>query len=121
MPRLFVAIPLPEEVRERLGLLAGGVPGARWVDPEKLHLTLRFIGEVDGGWAEDIMAALSGIVAKSFDVAMAGVGHWGTRERATMLWAGVEKNPALSHLQGKVESALVRLGLDPEGRKFSPT
>ena len=120
MPRLFVAIPLPEDVRERLGLLAGGVPGARWVDPEKLHLTLRFIGEVDGGWAEDIMAALSGIVAKSFDVAMAGVGHWGTRERATMLWAGVEKNPALSHLQGKVESALVRLGLDPEGRKFSP-
>jgi RNA 2',3'-cyclic 3'-phosphodiesterase len=120
MPRLFVAIALPEDVRDRLGLLAGGVPGARWVDPENLHLTLRFIGEVDGGWAEDITAALGGVVARPFELALAGVGHWGTRERATAIWAGVEKNPGLSHLQSKVESALVRLGLEPEGRKFAP-
>ncbi len=120
MPRLFVAIPLPEDVRERLGLLAGGVPGARWVDRDNFHLTLRFIGEVDGGWAEDVMSALGGVTAKPFELALAGVGHWGTKERATVIWAGVDKNPGLSHLQSKVESALVRLGLEPEGRKFSP-
>ena len=120
MPRLFVALPLPEDVRRRLGLLAGGVPGARWVDPEKLHLTLRFIGEVDGGWAEDIISALAGVSAKPFELTLAGVGHWGTKERANALWAGVEKNPGLTHLQSKIESALVRLGLEPEGRKFAP-
>jgi 2'-5' RNA ligase len=120
MPRLFVAIALPEGVRQHLGLLSGGVPGARWVDPENLHLTLRFIGEVDGGWADDIGAARSGISAKPFDLTLAGIGHWGTRERATTLWAGVEKNPGLSHLHDKIESTLVRLGLEPEGRKFSP-
>jgi RNA 2',3'-cyclic 3'-phosphodiesterase len=120
MPRLFVAIALPEGVRQHLGLLAGGVPGARWVDPENLHLTLRFIGEVDGGWADDIGAALGGVTAKPFDLTLAGIGHWGTRERATTLWAGVDKHPGLSHLHDKIESALVRLGLEPEGRKFAP-
>lgn len=120
MPRLFVAIPLPDRVRQHLGLLSGGVPGARWVDPGNLHLTLRFIGEVDGGWAEDIMAALGGVVARPFDMTLAGVGHWGTRERATVIWAGVEKTPGLIHLHDKIESAMVRLGLEPEGRKFAP-
>lgn len=120
MPRLFVALSLPEDVRQRLGLLSGGVPGARWIDPENLHLTLRFIGEVDGVWAEDVTAALGGISAKPFEITLAGVGHWGTRERATAIWAGVEKNPGLSHLQSKIESTLVRLGLEPEGRKYAP-
>jgi 2'-5' RNA ligase len=120
MLRLFVAIALPEGVRQHLGLLAGGVPGARWVDPENLHLTLRFIGEVDGGCADDIGAALGGVVARPFELTLAGIGHWGTRERATELWAGVEKNPGLSHLHDKIESAMVRLGLEPEARKFSP-
>ena len=71
-------------------------------------------------WAEDVMAALGGISAKPFEITLAGVGHWGTRERATEIWAGVEKNPSLIHLQSKIESTLVRLGLEPEGRKYSP-
>lgn len=120
MPRLFVAIALPPEIRRHLGLLAGGVPGARWIEPENLHLTLRFIGEVDGGWADDVMAALATIVVRPFEVTLAGAGHWGTRERATMIWIGVEKSPELQHLHDKVESAIVRLGLEPEGRKFAP-
>jgi RNA 2',3'-cyclic 3'-phosphodiesterase len=116
MLRLFVGIALPPELKLRLSLLASGVPGARWVDPGNYHLTLRFIGEVDEGMASDVDAALLHVQAKRFAVALAGVGHFGDR----MLWAGVEKSPPLVHLRDKVESALVRLGLEPEPRRYAP-
>lgn len=116
MLRLFVGIALPPELKLRLSLLANGVPGARWVDPGNYHLTLRFIGEVDEGLAGDIDAALAQLRAPRFEVALAGVGHFGDR----MLWVGVEKNPPLVHLRDKVESALVRLGLPPETRRYAP-
>jgi RNA 2',3'-cyclic 3'-phosphodiesterase len=116
MLRLFVGLALPPEAKLRLSPLCGGVPGARWVDPDNYHVTLRFIGEVDEGTAADIDEALAEIRAPRFEVALAGVGHFGVR----MLWAGVEKNPALLHLHDKVESALVRLGQPPEGRRYAP-
>ena len=116
MLRLFVGIGLPPEVKLRLSLLCSGVPGAKWVDAGNLHVTLRFIGEVDEGAASDIDDALTQIRAPRFDLAIAGVGHFGTR----MLWAGVERNPALHHLYDKVESAIVRLGFEPEGRRYTP-
>ena len=116
MLRLFVGIGLPPELKLRLSLLCAGVPEARWVDPGNFHLTLRFIGEVDEGMASDIDAALSRIEQPRFSVSLASVGQFGTR----MIWAGVEKNPALVQLQGKVENALQRLGLPPEGRRFTP-
>jgi RNA 2',3'-cyclic 3'-phosphodiesterase len=116
MLRLFVGIALPPELKLRLSLLASGVPGARWVDPGNYHLTLRFIGEIDEGTASDVDAALLPIRAKPFAVTLAGVGRFGDR----MLWVGVEKSPALVHLRDKVESALVRLGLAPETRRYAP-
>ena len=116
MLRLFVGFALPPETKLRLSLIATGVPGARWVDPGNYHVTLRFIGEVDEGMAADIDAALARIEAKPFDLVLAGVGQFGDR----MLWAGVEKSPALLHLRDKVESALVRLGLEPETRRYAP-
>lgn len=116
MLRLFVGIALPPETKLRLSLIAAGVPGARWVDPGNYHVTLRFIGEVDEALAGDIDEALAHIRAKRFDLALAGVGQFGDR----MLWAGIEKNPALLHLRDKVESALVRLGLEPETRRYAP-
>lgn len=116
MLRLFVGIELPPELKLLLSLLCAGVPGARWVDPGNYHLTLRFIGEVDEGLASDIDAALAQIRAPRFDLALAGVGHFGDR----MLWAGVDKSPPLVHLRDKVESALVRLGLAPETRRYAP-
>ena len=116
MLRLFVGIALPTELKLRLSLLASGVPGARWVDPGNYHLTLRFIGEIDEGTASDVDAALLPIRAKPFAVTLAGVGRFGDR----MLWVGVEKSPALVHLRDKVESALVRLGLAPETRRYAP-
>ncbi len=118
--RLFVGLPLPDDLRQTLAALSAGVPGARWVDPEMLHLTLRFIGEVDRGWFDDIDAALQGVTTPAFELSLAGVGHWERKGKATTLWVGVEKNPALTRLRDKIESAMVRLGLEPEGRKFAP-
>ncbi len=120
MLRLFVALDLTEEIRRRLAGLAGGVPGARWTEPENLHLTLRFIGEVPEDQAMDIDAALAEVRAPAFPLILDGVGVFGSARRARVLWAGVERSEALAHLQAKVESALVRCGLPAEERKFSP-
>ncbi|MGQ9366370.1 RNA 2',3'-cyclic phosphodiesterase [Azospirillum sp. ST 5-10] len=120
MIRLFVALELPEDLRQRLSGLGGGVPGARWAEPENLHLTLRFIGEVPDDRLHDIDAALATVEAPAFDVVLDGVGVFGSGRNARVLWAGVERNEALGHLQAKVESALVRGGLPRDERKFSP-
>lgn len=116
MLRLFVGIALPPELKLSLSLLATGVPGAKWVDAGNYHLTLRFIGEVDEGLAEDVDGALSQIRAPRLDLALATVGHFGLRQ----LWVGVERNDALQHLHHKVESALTRLGFPPEERCYTP-
>ena len=116
MLRLFVGIDLPPELKLKVSLLCAGVPSARWVDAGNLHVTLRFIGEVDESAAADIDEALAQLRAPRFALALAGVGHFGTR----MLWVGVEGNPALVHLHEKVERAIVRLGFEPEGRRYAP-
>ena len=118
--RLFVGLVLPEPVRWQLGLLCTGLPGVRWVPPENFHLTLRFIGEVDGGTLDDVDAALAGIRARRFSLTLGGVGHFGSGQQVRALWAGVGREPALQHLRDKVESAVVRAGLPPEGKKFTP-
>jgi 2'-5' RNA ligase len=116
MLRLFVGIDLPPELKLSLSLMATGLPGAKWVDAGNYHLTLRFIGEIDEGQAEDVDAALSQIRTPRFDVALATVGHFGLRQ----LWVGVERNDALQHLHDKIESALSRLGFPAEERRYTP-
>ena len=120
MIRLFVGLALPEATRQRLQGLNGGLPGARWTRPENRHLTLRFIGEVDNGLADDIDLALEKVDAAPFEVTLDGVGYFGSARKARTLWVGVAENPALHRLQAKVEAALVGIGLAPEGRKYSP-
>lgn len=120
MIRLFVGLALPPPLRDPLVFLTGGLPGARWVPPENLHLTLRFIGEVDHHTADDIADALDDIEAPGFDLSLAGFGHFERGRELGSVYAAVPANPALTHLQAKIESALVRLGLAPEGRKFTP-
>jgi 2'-5' RNA ligase len=119
MIRLFVGIELPPPLRLRLSLLCAGIKGARWVDPGNMHLTLRFIGEVDEGMASDIDAALARIRAPRFSVTLAGTGHFGG-DAPRLLWAGVESNTALFHLRDKIEAALMRAGLAPDTRRYSP-
>lgn len=118
--RLFVAIALPDTLRSRLRDLCNGLPGARWVAPENLHLTLRFIGEVEGHHAEDIDAALSGIHLPRFSLTLSGVGDFGNGRRLRSVWVGVEPSEMLERPQAKVEQAVQRAGQPPEKRKFKP-
>lgn len=117
--RLFVALPLSEDARARLGALQNGVPGARWVDKGNLHLTLRFIGETDRVGAEELDAGLSGIRAPAFGLTLSGVGFFARGRSAHTLWAGVEKPDAVVFLRDKIESVAVRAGFEPERRKYS--
>jgi len=119
MIRLFVALPLPSDVAQGLLALQSGVPGARWSTREQLHLTLRFIGEVDERDARAIDEALSSISAPRFTVELKGVGSFGGKNPRA-LWAGVAVNEALIHLQRKIESAIQRLGFPAEERKYTP-
>ena len=118
--RLFVAIALPADLRARLSRMQQGVPAARWVDPDNLHLTLRFIGEADDGQAHDLDAALAQVRAVRFDLTLAGVGRFGQGRKSRALWVGVESAPALDRLRRKVEQAVQAADFAPEGRKFSP-
>jgi 2'-5' RNA ligase len=97
-----------------------GVPGARWQDDEQLHLTLRFIGEVDRRVAEDVVLALGQVHAPAIDVALSGVGAFEKSGRIDALWAGVAPHDALAALHRKVDHAMVRVGLPPEGRTYLP-
>jgi 2'-5' RNA ligase len=119
MLRLFVGIDFPPELKLRLSLLCGGMAGAKWVDAGNFHLTLRFIGEVDEGVAADVDEALVRLKARRFTLQLAGAGVFGG-DKPRQLWVGVEREPALAGLQGKIEQALIRLGLPPEPRKFAP-
>lgn len=120
MIRLFVAIPIPDQLRVRLAGLRGQIPGARWVPPENMHLTLRFVGELDEHAAEDVHDALERIAADPFDIQLSGVGHFESRGQVRALWAGVARNDALAHFQSRVEVACQRAGLGPESRRFHP-
>ena len=120
MHRLFAALRPPPAVRAALLAAMGGVPGARWQDDEQLHLTVRFIGEVPTPIAEDVAAALSRVAAAAPTIVIEGVGSFDRRGRLDTLWARVVPDPALTALFHKVDRAMVRAGVAPEQRRFTP-
>ena len=111
---------MPALVRERLQLLCCDLPGARWANPDQLHLTVRFIGEVEEPVFEEIREELGRVHVEPFDLEIHGVGHFPPRGQAKALWAGIAPSEPLQLLHGRVERALVRAGLPPEGRNFAP-
>ena len=117
--RLFVALSISDPVAQQLMLLQGGVPGARWQSREQLHLTLRFIGEVDGSDARTLEDTLAGIDAPAFDLQLHGVGQFGNKQPHA-LWAAGRKNELLEHLQRKVDNAIRRVGQPQDAHKFTP-
>lgn len=119
MHRLFVAIRPPEDVREQLLDLMEGVPDLRWQQDEQLHLTLRFIGEVERPAAEDTAAALDRIRFERFAISLHGVGKF-EKHRHGALWAGVQPREELKALNAKVERACQSTGLEPERRAYHP-
>ncbi|MGE4062396.1 MAG: RNA 2',3'-cyclic phosphodiesterase [Rhodospirillaceae bacterium] len=118
--RLFVALALPDGIIARLHMMCSGIPGARWVEPENMHITLRFIGEVDEPTAEEINFNLSQIEAPAFDLELQGLNTFGQGYKAHTLWVGVPATADLTHLQKKVDSAVIRAGVPPEERTFTP-
>lgn len=120
MIRLFVALRPPLAIRDSLADLMDHVPGARWQSDEQLHVTLRFVGEVDRHQGEDLAAALASLHAPMPQVALSGVGQFGRGGRADTLWAGLAPAAPLAHLAAKVEQACRRAGLPPEPRAYRP-
>ena len=120
MVRLFVALTPPDSVRAQLTAICAGLPGARWVPPENLHLTLRFIGELSRSDVRDIDDALSQIAADPFEVALDSLGFFGKGRAIRALWIKAVRAPELVSLQAKVESAMVRTGCAPKTRRFVP-
>lgn len=119
MPRLFVALEIPRDAAMSLSLLRGGLPGARWIDVENYHLTLRFIGDVEARMADDLVHQLDRIRAGGFQLRLAGVGSFGAK-KPHAIWAGTAPCPALSALQSEVARACNRIQVPPDPRKFTP-
>lgn len=117
--RLFVALSIPDTVARSLMLLQGGVPGARWQAREQLHITLRFIGEVDGSDARALDDALAGIDAPAFEMQLHSVGQFGNKQPHS-LWAAARQSDLLEHLARKVDNAIRRVGQPQDAHKFTP-
>lgn len=119
MPRLFTALEIPSQVGLSLSLLRGGVPGARWIDPQNYHLTLRFIGDIDDRTADEIASQLARVDRAPFELEFDGLGAFGSR-KPHAVFAAVRATPELSELQAEQERLVQRVGLEPERRKFTP-
>jgi 2'-5' RNA ligase len=119
MPRLFTALEVPRNAAMSLSLLRGGLPGARWIDVESYHITLRFIGDVDGRTADEIVNRLDRIDREEFQLSLSGIGSFGSKKPHS-IWAGVSPSPELNALQGEIERICQRIGLPPDPRKFTP-
>lgn len=120
MYRLFTALDLPDSVKDRLAVLCYGIPDARWSKREQFHLTLKFIGGVEGPVMEEIAQALSEIRFSPFEIKISGLGYFPPKQDPKILWVGVEPNERLVHLQKKTERKLIETGIEPERRKFHP-
>ena len=120
MPRLFIAIDLPDVVKKNLETMFFGIPGARWVPPDQIHLTVRFIGEVDGAMFLDIKNVLEKIRISPFELQIKGVEHFPPRGKPRVIWVGLGKSEPLQAMRRKIDTSLLKIGLEPEGRKYSP-
>jgi len=120
LPRLFTGLEVPYNVQLALSLKRGGLSGARWIDPENYHITLRFIGDVDNRTADEVSYELDRLnYSDAFKIRLSHLGTFGG-DMPRALYAGVENNEALQRLQAAHERVLRRVGLEPEGRKFVP-
>ena len=120
MPRLFIALPIPEEIADALTTLQSGVPDTRWVPAENFHVTLCFAGEVQAGVLHDLVEELSDIAGPRFPVAVSGVEQFSSGKQPKALVALVAKNDRLDWLQQKVSTVARNCGISLERRKFRP-
>lgn len=119
MPRLFTGLEVPPEVAFDLSLMRGGMSGARWIEPEDYHITLRFIGDVDHATARELSASLGDIHRPPCEIVIDGLSTFGG-DKPRALIARVQPSASLVDMQGEQERLARRLGLAPEPRKFAP-
>jgi RNA 2',3'-cyclic 3'-phosphodiesterase len=119
MPRLFTALEIPHDAALSLSLLRGGLPGARWIDIENYHITLRFIGDVESRIADEIASALDKVQRQPFEISLNGVGQFGGK-KPHAIWAGVTPAQEMVLLQAEIERLCQRLHIAPDPRKFVP-
>lgn len=117
MPRLFTAIEIPESIRLRLSLMRAPLSGTKWIEPENMHITLRFAGDIDGRTADELVDFLADVRVRPFPITIREVGAFGGRD-PRVLWAGVEAGEPIEALYRANERAARAAGLDPEGRAF---
>ena len=120
MIRLFVAIDLPDTIKQTLHRCRPHISGGRWVKDEQLHLTIRFIGEVHDDLLHDIRVALQSVDLKPFPLKLQGTGFFPSRRKPRVLWVGIEESSRLKTLHNRIESALVTIGIEPDNRRFVP-
>ena len=118
--RIFFGIRPPRGVREALLAAMGGVENARWQDDAQLHITLRYIGEVDTPVAEDIAHAVTALPFEPFEISVSGLGYFATKGRPTLLYARISPTETLVYYRAKLDRILCRLGLQPDTRKYIP-
>ena len=122
--RLFVALDIDEEIRNRIQEFTNQVRGlashARWVAPGSLHITLKFIGERPESFVQQIESALKSVTVAPFRVEFSGAGFFPTSKAARVFWIGIEAEPGLAELASKLEDSLATLGIPKEQRAFSP-
>jgi len=119
MPRLFSGIEIPASVARRLTLVRASLTGARWIDPENYHVTLRFLGDVDGTTARDFAHSLGDIAASPFELRLDALGSFGGR-KPRAIFAAIAPSNALESLQRAHERAARAAGLPPEPRNYTP-
>ncbi len=119
MPRIFTGLEIPADVGQRLSLLRGGLPGARWIDPENYHVTLRFIGDVDVSIAREVASLLHRVNRQPFELRLDGLSSFGGRKPRALV-ATIAPSQFLLELQAEHERLMQRVGLEPEGRKYTP-
>lgn len=122
--RLFVALDIDQEIRSHIASFMSEMrtlaPAVRWVQPESLHVTLKFIGERPDASVKDIENALGEISAKPVQLSFRGAGFFPTEKSARVFWIGIEADAALAELAAQIERSLVPLGISAEKRAFSP-
>jgi 2'-5' RNA ligase len=122
--RLFIALDIDDEIRERIARFVEGVsgfaPDARWAKPESLHVTLKFIGEETGSMVEEIKRKLGDIAACEATVRFRGYGFFPTATAPRVFWVGIEAGPELAALAATVDRETTRLGIPKEERAFNP-
>jgi RNA 2',3'-cyclic 3'-phosphodiesterase len=119
MPRLFTGLEIPPEVSQSLATLRGGLPGARWIDPENYHVTLRFIGDVDDLVAHEVASMLGRVRRQPFELRVEDLKSFGGRKPRAVV-ATIGPSQAVMELQAEHERLMQRVGLEPEGRKYIP-